>query len=95
MHSQAPEVISTWTIFDRSTKSQKPSTNTQLEISNIGSSNGEIILDYGRCEGGVPIFVVNKAVSLGSEQDVPFRVVYGETREGVDHDTGEHPCFLT
>lgn len=91
MHSQAPEVISTWTIFDRFMTSRKHSTNTHLEISNIGSNAGEVILDYGCCEGGVPIFVVNTAVSSGSEQDVPFRVVYSETREGIDHDTGEHP----
>lgn len=95
MHFQAPEVISTWTIFDRFTTSQQHFTNTHLEISNIGSNVGEVILDYGCCEGGVPIFVVNTAVSSGSEQDVPFRVVYSETREGIDHDTGEYSRFLT
>ena len=95
MHSQAPEVINTWTIFDRFMTSRKHSTNTHLEISNIGSNAGEVILDYGCCEGGVPIFVVSNAVSSGSEHDVPFRVVYSETREGIDHDTGEYPWFLT
>lgn len=95
MHSQAPEVISTWNIFDRSKESRKHSTNTHLEISNFDSHGGEVILDYGRCEGGVPIFVVSNAVSSGSEQDVPFRVIYSETREGIDHDTGEYPWFLT
>ena len=95
MHSQAAEVVSTWTILDKFTETRKTPSNTHLEISNVGHNSGEVILDYGRCEGGVPIFVVNSAVSSESQQDVPFRVVYSETREGIDHDTGENLFILT
>lgn len=95
MHSQAPEVISTWTIFDKSAGTRTALSNTHLEISNVGDNHGEVILDYGRCEGGVPIFVVTNATSSDGEQDVPFRVVYSETREGIDQDTGQHSFVLT
>ena len=95
MHSKAPEVVSTWTILDQSTESRKPPSDTHLKISNVDHNSVEVILDYGRCEGGVPIFIVNSAVSSGSEHDVPFRVVYSETREGIDHDTGENLFVLT
>ena len=91
MHSQAPEIISTWTVFDRSTGARTTNSDTHLEISNVGGNDGEVILDYGRCEGGVPIFVVKHAVSSEGDHDVPFRVVYSETREGISHDTGENP----
>jgi len=95
MTSKAPEVISTWTIFDRSTETRKPSPSSHLRISNIGSNSGEVILNYGRCEGGFPVFVVDNAVSSDGEHDVPFRAVYSETREGIDHDTGEHSYVPT
>lgn len=50
MHSQAPEVISTWTIFDRLTGTRTAPRKPDLEISNVGGNDGEVILDYGRCE---------------------------------------------
>jgi hypothetical protein len=95
MHCQEPEVISTWTIFDRLTGTRTAHPKPSLEISNVGGNDGEVILDYGRCEGGVPIFIVDNAASPEGEQEVPFRVIYSEAREGIDHDTGEHPCILT
>jgi hypothetical protein len=95
MHSQKPEVICAWTILDRHTGTRTAPSNTQLQISNVDGGDGEVILDYGRCEGGTPIFVVNNAVPSDGEHDVPFRVVYSETREGIDHDTGKHSCIAT
>lgn len=88
MDSQSLGVIDTWTIL-KSTGAVRPiSQNSRLEISNITTDVGEVILDYGRCEGGIPIFVVEDATSSGGQAEVPFRVVYSETREGIDHDTG-------
>ena len=75
MHSQTPEVICAWTILDRHTGTRTAPSNTQLQISNVDGGDGEVILDYGRCEGGTPIFVVNNAVPSDGEHDVPFRVV--------------------
>lgn len=93
MHSQMPEVICAWTILDRHTGTRTAPPNEHLEISNIGDNDGEVILDYGRCEGGIPIFVVNSAVPSQGEHDVTFRVVYSETREGINHETGKQSCI--
>jgi len=95
MTRQAPKVISTWSILNPSADTRTVPATSQLEISNIGSDDGEVILDYGRCEGGVPIFVVEHGVPSEGEPDVPFRVVYSETREGIDQDTGMSPSNQT
>lgn len=89
MHRQKPEVISTWKVLDPSRNTCTVPSNTCLKISNVNSGYGEVILDYGRCESGLPIFVVDNAIPSKGEHDVHFRVVYSETREGIDHDTGE------
>jgi hypothetical protein len=89
MISKAPVIISTWTVLDSTKSARGVPVASQLEISNIDSNEGEVILDYGRCEGGIPIFVIEHAESLGGEEDVPFRVVYSETRDGIDQDTGQ------
>ena len=46
----------------------------------------QIVFDYGRCEGGLPIFQIDAAT--GPDQEIPFRVTYSETRTGIDHETG-------
>lgn len=88
MNHQATEIISTWTILNSPKDTRETRSTSHLKISNIDGNNGEIVLDYGRCEGGIPIFVVENAVSSEGGHVVPFRVVYSETRNGVDHDTG-------
>lgn len=93
MHSQMPEIICAWTILDRHTGTRTASSHEHVTISNVGGNDGEVILDYGQCEGGIPVFVVNSAVPSEGEHDVPFRVVYSETREGINHETGKHSCI--
>jgi hypothetical protein len=88
MISKAPEIISTWTVLNSTKSARGLPVTSHLKISNVNCNEGEVILDYGRCEGGIPIFVIEHAESLGGKQDVPFRVVYSETRDGIDHDTG-------
>jgi hypothetical protein len=89
MISKAPEIISTWTILDPTKSTRGVPVTSHLKICNVNCNEGEVILDYGRCEGGIPIFVIENAESLEGEQDVPFRVVYSETRDGINHDTGQ------
>lgn len=61
-------------------------------ITNDHQSYSEIILDYGKAEGGYPIF------GLSAEQcqnyQIMFRVVYSETRVGIDNQQGDGPFFL-
>ncbi len=57
-----------------------------ISISNVGGSCGEIVLDYGRCEGGVPVFEISMATS--ENETLKFDVIYSETREGIDNEQG-------
>lgn len=88
MDSQGFGVIDTWTVLKSSGAVRSIPQNSHLEISNVTTDVGEVILDYGRCEGGIPIFVVETATSPEGQAEVPFRVVYSETKEGIDHETG-------
>ena len=88
MGSQGFGVIDTWTVLKSSGAVWSIPQKSHLEISNVTTDVGEVILDYGRCEGGMPIFVVESATSSGGQAKVPFRVVYSETKEGIDHETG-------
>lgn len=46
----------------------------------------EIVLDYGKCEGGLPVFkVLNAKSNTGS---IEFDVVYSEGENGVHHENG-------
>ncbi|KFY47537.1 hypothetical protein V496_10599 [Pseudogymnoascus sp. VKM F-4515 (FW-2607)] len=63
-----------------------------ISISNVGGSCGEIVLDYGRCEGGVPVFEISMATS--ENETLKFDVIYSETREGIDNEQGDGPFFL-
>lgn len=57
-----------------------------ISISTVDESSTAIILDYGRCEGGVPVFEISTATS---ENDiVEFDVIYSESREGIDNEQG-------
>jgi hypothetical protein len=58
-----------------------------LSTTNSSSGNSEIILDYGRCDGGLPLFEISSAVSGSSQVD--FDVVYSETIEGISHEQGK------
>ena len=63
-------------------------------LSTVDESSSEIILDYGRCEGGVPVFEISTAAS--ESETVEFDVVYSETREGIDNEQGvQNPIDTT
>ena len=55
-------------------------------ISSTAGNGSEIILDYGRCVGGIPVFEVSKVSGRGA---VEFDVIYSESREGIDTETGK------
>lgn len=95
MTCKAPEIISTWSVLDTSADTRTTPSISPLTVSNAGAATGEVVLDYGRCEGGIPIFVVDHAFPSEGEHDVPFRVVYSETREGIDLETGKSPSNHT
>lgn len=57
-----------------------------ISISTVDESSGEIILDYGRCEGGVPVFEISTATS--EHETVEFDVIYSESWEGIDNEQG-------
>lgn len=55
---------------------------------NGDSENTSINLDYGRCEGGFPVYEIQEAKGNGS---ISLRVVFSETIDGIDAETGMHP----
>lgn len=57
-----------------------------ISISAVEESSGEIILDYGRCEGGVPVFEISTVTT--ESETVEFDVVYSETLEGINYEQG-------
>lgn len=66
----------------------------QNEVSSLFLSNdysegkAEVILDYGRCEGGFPIFTIESASAPEGQKHVAFQVTYSETIEGIDNENG-------
>lgn len=56
-------------------------------LSNINEHCPEIILDYGRAEGGIPVFEISTA---SGPAPVTFRVTYSETIDGIDSETGNY-----
>ncbi|KAI1008339.1 hypothetical protein LB504_002047 [Fusarium proliferatum] len=73
---------------------------SQNEVSSFYLSNddsedkAEVILDYGRCEGGFPIFTIESASAPEGQKQVAFQVTYSETLEGIDNENGDGPFFL-
>ncbi|KAF5572351.1 alpha-L-rhamnosidase A [Fusarium pseudoanthophilum] len=70
------------------------------EVSSLALSNGdsedkaEVIFDYGRCEGGFPVFTIESASAPEGQQQVAFQVTYSETIEGIGNENGDGPFFL-
>ncbi|EXM21931.1 Alpha-L-rhamnosidase C-terminal domain [Fusarium oxysporum f. sp. vasinfectum] len=54
----------------------------------------EVILDYGRCEGGFPVFAIASTSASEGQQQVAFQVTYSETIQGIDNENGDGPFFL-
>ncbi|KAF4343807.1 alpha-L-rhamnosidase A [Fusarium beomiforme] len=68
---------------------------SSFAMTNVDSeTNAEVILDYGRCEGGFPVFIITSASAPDRQQRVAFQVTYSETIEGVDNENGDGPFFL-
>ncbi|KAL5589133.1 hypothetical protein FOBRF1_015661 [Fusarium oxysporum] len=70
------------------------------EIWSFTLSNGdfddkaEVIFDYGRCEGGFPVFTIASTSAPEGQQQVAFQVTYSETIQGIDNENGDGPFFL-
>ncbi|KAM0543457.1 hypothetical protein ACHAPJ_012321 [Fusarium lateritium] len=58
------------------------------------NTRAEVILDYGRCEGGFPVFSITSALAPKNQRQVAFQVTYSETINGIDHEKGDGPFFL-
>lgn len=59
---------------------------SHISMSTVSESGCEIVLDYGRAEGGVPVFNISSASGAAP---ICLRVVYSETYEGIDSETGK------
>ncbi|KAF5697485.1 alpha-L-rhamnosidase A [Fusarium globosum] len=76
------------------------SVTRQNEVSSFSLSNddsedkAEVIFDYGRCEGGFPIFTIESASAPEGQKQVAFQVTYSETIEGIHNENGDGPFFL-
>lgn len=58
-----------------------------LILKNSGATgNATIVLDYGKCTGGVPVFDISAAQAQGP---IAIQVVYSETIEGIGCQTGK------
>ncbi|EKJ69005.1 hypothetical protein FPSE_10818 [Fusarium pseudograminearum CS3096] len=69
---------------------------SSFTLKNLGSGlNAELVLDYGRCEGGFPIFffIISASAPKGQQQ-IAFQLTYSETIEGIDNENGDGPFFL-
>lgn len=70
------------------------SNSRSIVLSNHGPTTSErhatVILDYGRCEGGRPVFHIDSAAGEGP---LIVKITYSETVEGITSDTGTNPCF--
>ncbi|WQF89339.1 Putative six-hairpin glycosidase superfamily, alpha-L-rhamnosidase domain-containing protein [Colletotrichum destructivum] len=55
------------------------------------AARATIVLDYGRCVGGIPTFLVDRAQGGGP---IDIKVVYSETADGIHSETGDGPFFF-
>lgn len=65
--------------------------NFALRSDGTSSDAAEIILDYGECEGGIPVFEVLQAAS---NTTIELSVIYSEGIDGIGHENGDGPFFL-
>ncbi|KAK1702702.1 uncharacterized protein CLUP02_14524 [Colletotrichum lupini] len=63
-------------------------TNGELSGS---SKQASITFDFGRCIGGIPTFLVDRA---SGEGPISARIFYSETHEGIECETGDGPYFF-
>lgn len=63
-----------------------------LILTNGHNSTAEVVLDYGRAEGGRPVFKLT--ASSATNSNVSFRSIYSETLREVDCNNGDGPFLL-
>jgi hypothetical protein len=63
-----------------------------LETDENESTVAEIVLDYQQCEGGLPIFEIERTSGDGP---IKVSIIYSEAVEGIDHDTGRVKLHIT
>lgn len=63
-----------------------------IRLTNGPTGTSEVVLDYGRAEGGNPIFEVLEAIS--ESETLEFQVIYSETIREIDSESGDGPFFL-
>lgn len=51
------------------------------------AARATIVFDYGRCVGGIPTFLVDRAQGGGP---IDIKVVYSETADGIHSETGNY-----
>ena len=57
-----------------------------LVLSTLANGISEVVLNYGRAEGGVPFFETSHVTS--SSKSVDIQVIYSETSAGVEEEQG-------
>lgn len=55
-------------------------------VNEAESSKAELVLDYGRCEGGIAVLESQSAASNGDS--IAFGSIYSETIAGIDSPSG-------
>lgn len=58
-------------------------------IHDESKSAPELVLDYGRCEGGFPVFDITSVSAPDGQSAVSFKVTYSETIDGINHENGK------
>lgn len=49
------------------------------------ATKATIVFDYGQCVGGLPVYIIDRATGTGL---IHVNVLYSETAEGIDCETG-------
>lgn len=57
-----------------------------LILSTAANGRSEVILDYGRAEGGMPFFEISSVEGLAGP--VSIEAIYSETSAGLEKETG-------
>ncbi|KAF4964734.1 hypothetical protein FSARC_7333 [Fusarium sarcochroum] len=90
-----PELVRPSRVLRTSGKVEIGNEVSYLSLANTKTdTKAEVILDYGRCEGGFPVFSITSASAPKDQRQVAFQVTYSETIDGIDNAQGDGPFFL-
>lgn len=70
----------------------KVDTSNGFKLSNGAEGHADITFDYGRAEGGLPFIEATEVSSSG--EPVVIDIIFSETFEGVQSETGTSRRFL-